>query len=294
MKGIIFSAEPLYEDTVKLLVISPPGINYEHEYLGDHFFGSGNWLFVEPPMQQRAPARIPRELLETRGFRYGSVNLEWDDFLDDVYDTMDFILFYNPETQQLHEVSRDALAVQSPANYSFSFFDIATKESYTNRSTDMADENFVNAQKHIADLMAKGWTVAAISKFSGVNQITLGNIKNNKSSRLTDKVYQKIFDFKKRAEAGEFTQPVRGRRSPAQKGTGKAPAKATPKTKATPKATAKVKASASPGASEFPSIISPNYVSVDITQLQSVIDTVIENFTQSLSELQNLKKMLKR
>jgi transcriptional regulator with XRE-family HTH domain len=76
----------------------------------------------------------------------------------------------------------------------------------------MNEDNLSLSLKYLRDMMAKGWSASAIAGQSGINQITVGNIKNGKASRVTDKVFQKIAELKKRIDAGEAEMPKRGRR----------------------------------------------------------------------------------
>ncbi len=279
MKGIIFSGDPLFGDDVKLLVLSPAGVRYDAQQLGDHFYGSGTWDFVTPPMRRRAPRRVPQELLATPLFRFPSVGMEWSDFLEDIYDSVDFVLFLNHETGQLHEVSQASLTERRPENFAFTFFDISRKQHLNARRNIMGDDKLGAAAGILAALMADGWSVAAIAKESGVNQITLGNIKNRKAGRITDKVFERIEAFRERAASGDVQKPSRGRSS--------APAAAQTRKTAAPVKKAQV-------AQSSMSLINTDYVSVDITQLQSVIDRLIGNFSDAISELESIRGMLRR
>ena len=79
----------------------------------------------------------------------------------------------------------------------------------------MTQDKLELVTKHLQDLIDGGWTVAAISRESGVNQITLGNIKNKKATRVTDKVYQRIADCKARIDAGKVPPPSRSSKASA-------------------------------------------------------------------------------
>lgn len=76
----------------------------------------------------------------------------------------------------------------------------------------MNEDNLSLSLKYLRDMMANGWSASAIAGQSGINQITVGKIKNGKASRVTDKVFQKIAELKKRVDAGEAEVPKRGRR----------------------------------------------------------------------------------
>jgi hypothetical protein len=287
MKGILFSGEPMFGDDIKILVISPPGFLFKAPVLGDHFYGHGDWHFTDPPLRSRAPAGVPADLLTTPLFRFNAVGMEWERFLHAVYDSMDFVLFMNTETGQLQEVSQSTLATRNPDHFAFTFIDITRNHISSERTAPMPENNFATAAKFLSALLADGWSVAAISRETGVNQITLGNIKNGKAGRISDRVFGLIEGFHSRAMAGELTKPSRGR----------GPATATTKT-VSPRAAKTPAVAAVKGAplasAATTSLINPNYVSVDITQLQSVVDRLIENFSDAISELQSIRSMLTR
>lgn len=287
MKGILFSGEPMFGDDIKILVISPPGVLFKAPELGDHFYGPGAWHFTDPPLRSRPPRGVPDELFSTPLFRFNAVGLEWDSFLAAVYDSMDFVLFMNPETSQLLEVSQSALAERHPDQYAFTFIDITRNPLSTERVSPMAENTIENAVSMLTALLASGWNVAAISRETGINQITLGNIKNGKAGRVSDRVFGLLEDVHTRAIAGDLEKPSRGR-GPAA-GSKKSAAPRTARTAAP----APVKGATAAPAS-VSSLINPNYVSVDITQLQSVVDRLIENFSDAIAELQTIRSMITR
>lgn len=284
MKGIRFSSDPVFDASVKMLIIAPAGARFEAATIGDHMYGTAKWRFAEPPLQHRAPRRVPRELIETPAFRYRALDIEWSVFLDDIFETMDFVFFFNFETRILHEVSHEALLEQNPDNYAFTFLEIESLQPQPVRSQTMADDRVTAAVTMLNQLKEAGWSMAAISKASGVNQITLGNIKNGKATRITDKVFLRIEGFKKQVDAGG-TAPAKSAADAPKAAPKAAPAK-TGKPRG-PKPGAK-KAAAAPA-----SLINPNYVSVDLTQLQGMIDGLIVNFADAIERLKDVKKMLK-
>lgn len=164
----------------------------------------------------------------------------------------------------------------------------------------MSDDKLALAIQHVHDMLDNGWTAAAISKASGVNQITLGNIKNRKATRITDKVYQRIAEMKAKVDAGQLEPPKRGRKS-ASKMVTKTPAAAAsrsksvekPDEKPAPRPGARGPKPAPRAAKSSEGMINTNYVPVDIRQLQGVIDRLIDNFSAAITELESIKKQLK-
>jgi hypothetical protein len=290
MKGITFTGEPVYGDSVSLLVLSAPGMQYNPGMLAKHFYGSADWDFITPPLQKRTPLRIPPELLTSDRFRYPAEGLEWKEFVEDVYDSVDFVLFYSHENGTFYEVSQSVLAERDPVNYAFAFFDITLTTPSVTRSTPMSDDNFTQAAQILKEMLGAGWSASAISQESGVNPITLSNIKNNKASRLTDRVFDRLRDFKTKVDSGELVKPSsRGASTPSA---GVAPKKAKKTATTSRKATAGNKAVARPAADS--SLINTNYVPVDIVKLQTVIDGLIANFSDAIEEMKNIRRMIDR
>lgn len=159
----------------------------------------------------------------------------------------------------------------------------------------MAQDKLELVTQHIMHLLEQGWTVAAISRESGVNQITLGNIKNKKPSRVTDKVYQRIADFRARVDQGAMTPPARGRKAgsaAAQKSAAAKPAARPSSPSPTPGV--KQKSGRTGAAAQTGSIINTNYVPVNAAQLQGVIDRLIENFSAAIAELESIRGQIKK
>jgi hypothetical protein len=298
-------------------------------------YGNGNWLFPEQPFADAVLRTIPRELLSTRGFRFIAIEAEWEDFLHEVFDTVDFVLFYHPETMKFHEVSEGNLLHQNPFSYAFTFLEIqstlppeklpqeqvearqipapvhrtdtvsshrtSSTPSLSKRIAPMSDDKLELATQHVHTLLENGWTATAISNASGINQITLGKIKNESAKRITDKVYQRIADLKAKVDAGQVEPPARGRKSAGKKALkGTAKGTSIPRAAATSGDTAVARPAARgpkptgrPRKQESPGMINTNYVPVDISQLQAVIDRLIANFSAAIEELESIKNQLK-
>jgi len=292
MKGIVFSSEPFFGSRIRLLILTAPGVTYPAEALGSHFYGNGKWQSVKEAFPDFSKDIVSPQLLREPGFRFTSVGVSWEQFLDETYDHVDFVLFYNAETRKFHEVSKGNLLHQNPLFYAYSFMEIEQNPplTETKRSDTMAQDKLKTTIDNIHGLISTGWTVAAISRGSNVNQITLANIRDEKASRISDKVYQRIADFKALVDAGKVQPPTRGR-----KGAGKAvksPAQSVP---ASTKAKPGPAKAAKPAAKTMQSggIINTNYVPVNITELQGVIDRLIANFSGAIAELESLKKQIK-
>ena len=163
----------------------------------------------------------------------------------------------------------------------------------------MGEDRLAETRARIEQMIAHGWSAAAIATFSGISPITVGNLRSGKAQRVTEQVSRKIAALRVRIENGEIEMPRRGRKSASG---GTAPAAALPRqTAAVPNktsdhretgTTARSAPSASPG-SDFGGMISTRYVPVDIEKLQEMIDRLIARFTAAAEELETIKSQLK-
>ncbi|MBE0645250.1 MAG: helix-turn-helix transcriptional regulator [Bacteroidetes bacterium] len=162
----------------------------------------------------------------------------------------------------------------------------------------MSEDRLALTIRSLEHMIARGWTAAAIAEQSGVNQLTVGNIKNGKASRITDKVFNKIAAFRLKVDAGTVLPPVRGRKPgrPAGAATAVPPIKGkTPQQGKSVPQPAQGKAKTPPRRSDGLSIkgmISTDYVPVDIAQLQALIDGLIARFAGAIEELEQIKRQL--
>jgi hypothetical protein len=164
----------------------------------------------------------------------------------------------------------------------------------------MSEDNLTLTSRYLKEMMEKGWTAAAIAKQSDVNQLTVGNIKNGKASRVTDRVFKKIASLKNRIDAGNAQPPRRGPKPghgvPIRSSGAAADAKrktagsgAAPSAKPASPSTARTSGSGY----SFESMINTNYVPVDIVRLQGMIDRLIDSFAGAIGELEQIKSQLK-
>lgn len=158
------------------------------------------------------------------------------------------------------------------------------------------------AQQMIQDLILAGFSGVKISKGSGVNQITIGNLKNGKNSRVTEVVFDKLWDFwsenvppqaeleKLRAEKGQPASASAGTRAQKtpEKATASIPSKPAP-SKPKRKYTKRTKQTAPPSTS----FINKNYVPVDINALTATVDSLIDRFSEAVKELEAIRKQIK-
>ena len=82
----------------------------------------------------------------------------------------------------------------------------------------MTEDKVAQTMNTLKILIEKGWTASAIAKESGINPLTIGNIKNGKSKGISDRVFSSIYGLRENFEAGKVEMPVRKRRGPSVKG----------------------------------------------------------------------------
>lgn len=163
----------------------------------------------------------------------------------------------------------------------------------------MTEDRIQVISKALQAMIDAGWTAAAISKMSEVNQITIGNLKNGKGSRVTDKVFERIMTLKQQADAGEIEAPTRRRKgtAPAPRPTEASAVMNAPRVEA-PTAkrmkTSRTEAAGRSGAgpSDFSGMINTKYVPVDVERLLGMIDALISRFSGAIEELESIKSQL--
>lgn len=160
----------------------------------------------------------------------------------------------------------------------------------------MSEKTVEKAQQMIQDLLLAGYSGVKISEGSGVNQVTIGALKNGKSQRVTEKVFDRLWDYwsenvppkekleQLRAEKGQSTgRKKASEKAPASESAQTASAK--PKRKYT-----KRSVSETPSTEGF---INRNYVPVDLNALNTTIDKLISQFSDTLKELEAIRKQIK-
>jgi hypothetical protein len=263
-------SEPDYGNTLFLFVLSPPGVKYDHTDIGKNLYGKKGWS---------AESLLIPGLAKKNGFRFIDIPLLWHDFLALAFQSTDHALLFIPGKQSFHEVTKEHLLPQNPDMFSFSFYKFHCDTHRQEEAPVMAIGKLAEATHVLQSLLASGWSGAAISKVSGINQVTIGSIKNEKSSRISDKVYAKIMALK------DTKNPAGTRTTKSTSVAAPMPAVKSEKSKKPgPKKKVAVPTSGS--------FINPNYVPVDIVQLRGVIDSLIAQFDGALQELQHIKKQI--
>jgi len=159
----------------------------------------------------------------------------------------------------------------------------------------MSEEKSVDrAQRMIKDLLLAGYSGVKISEGSGINQVTIGALKNGKSQRVTDKVFNRLWDYwSENVPPKDELEKLRAEKTPSttvQKAPEKASASKTEGQKPKRKYTKRTKSEAPSTAEGF---INRQYVPVDLTALNNTIDKLISQFSDTLKELEAIRKQIK-
>lgn len=152
----------------------------------------------------------------------------------------------------------------------------------------------------IHDLLLVGISGEKIARATKISSMTISSIKNGKNKRISEKVYDAIWEFyDEQAPPREEMERLRAERA------FEAPASMTPapKTKRTPKAASKLKVNVespkAPKAGEsdtlidFAGFINRDYVPVNVPMLTQQIDGLVARFRQAVIELEQIKSQIK-
>lgn len=284
---ISFFKDPDYGKSVVLFVLSPAGISIDTSDIGNNLFGKLDFEVKDITVPEFAPRS---------GFRFSEISLLWNDFLDISFSHADHVLVFVPGKHRFQEISKESVLQQNPDLYSFSFFRF-TCEEYTGvepepaltSSSDIppaptpvlapastpaqtldptpapASERLKDVQNVLKMLNGEGWSINAIATASGINAVTIYNIKGGRQSTVSDRVFDAITQLKEDFEAGRIGKPTRKTRT------------ATPKHKSSP---AGQKSAPIPPASL--------YVAVDAQKLDDLLSRLIGTLQGAIDDLKEL------
>jgi hypothetical protein len=162
----------------------------------------------------------------------------------------------------------------------------------------MSEKTVKKAQMMVHDLLLLGFSGVKISDGAGVNQVTIGSIRNGKSQRISEKVFDRIWDFwSEHAPPKEELEKLRAEKSaklkspqPTKMQASTAP---TSPTASQPKPKRKYTKRVSTKPVEAGSFISRQYVPVDLTVLRNTIDNLIAQFSEAVAELESIREQIK-
>jgi hypothetical protein len=180
------------------------------------------------------------------------------------------------------------------------------------------------ARQMLTELTMAGIPMTKVSKDAGVNSVTIWQIKKGGQSRISERVFDSIWDFwsenapprtnGQSADGKDATGPVEatqaaraGKPSPSPTKAVRSPRKAALKPKATKKprvakAAAKQSTIGQKAAATAPADLPPiniegllnrDYVPVDMKALTALIDGMITRFKGQIEELEAVRKLLK-
>lgn len=166
----------------------------------------------------------------------------------------------------------------------------------------LTEKTVDKAQRMIHDLLLVGVSGEKIAKGTKISSMTISAIKNGKNQRISEKVYDAIWEFyDEQAPPREEMERLRAERaSDVPTSTASAPnSKRTPKaaSKLKPKVNAESrKAHKASGAEiliDFSGFINRDYVPVNVPLLTQRIDDLIDRFRQAVNELEQIKSQIR-
>lgn len=156
------------------------------------------------------------------------------------------------------------------------------------------------AQQMIRDLLRAGFSGKDISQGSGVNPNTIGSLRNGKSTRVTDKVFDRIWDYwSEHAPPKDDNRPPDEEETPVaikNKSISEAARKSLRKAAEGTNGDAVAKTKEAPAPRQrhpeasSGSFVSRQHVPVDISALTAVIRRLVSRFEDAKRELEEIRK----
>jgi transcriptional regulator with XRE-family HTH domain len=169
----------------------------------------------------------------------------------------------------------------------------------------MTEKTVEKARQMIHDLLILGFSGAKIAKGTGITEMTISSIKNGKSQRVSEKVFDKLWNFfDETAPPRAEMERIRSEKAPATEAPN-VPAKQSisgtaepdapkPKRKYTKRIGSSGEADSSTKVT-FPNtegFINRQLVPVDLSALNNRIDHLIAQFSEALKQLHAIRKQI--
>ena len=282
--SVSFLSEPQYGKSLVLFVLSPPGIPFDATEIARNLYGKRE-VTIDPIT---LPGLAPKN-----GFRFSDITLHWPDFLGLAFEHSDNALFYVPGKKKFQEIRRESLLQQNPDLYAFSFFrfhcpsyvapapEEEVRTPATASHTDepaAATDRLRSTRDALSALLEAGWSANAVAKTSGINPITIGNLRHDRQKSVTARVHDALLTLRKDFDAGTVALPTRKKNGSVQ-------------TKAASAATHPAPAP-KPVRDTAASHAEPRYVAVDAARLDALLARLVDTFTDAVSELERMKKLI--
>jgi hypothetical protein len=279
--SVSFLTDPQYGKTLVLFVLSPPGIPFDPAEIARNLYGKRE-VSIDPIT---LPGLAPKN-----AFRFSDIALHWPDFLGLAFEHSDHALFYVPGKKKFQEIRRESLLQQNPDLYSFSFFrlhcatyetPVTTEETVRAEAAHMAapttapDNLLRSAREALGALLDAGWSANAVAKTSGINPITIGNLRHDRQKSVTARVHDALLSLQKEFEAGTVALPTRKKKGAAAKTSSGTAAR-----------------TATPAGNGRSAPAEPRYVSVNADRLDDLLARLVATFTDAVEELERMKKLI--
>lgn len=303
---IQFLRDPRYTDTVILFILSPAGVQYVVNDIGQNLFGSEDW--IEEPL-------VIDGLSPKPAFRYSDISFHWTDFLDLAFRHVDHALFYIPHKSTFREIRKESLLQQNPDLYSFSFrrfycearkgmvlppveeekpmFPLPDSTAQAKKpvtapvALPMPADVLQEGRATLHALLASGWSANAVAKQTGITAMTIGSIKNGKSSQMSGRVYDAIMRMKTDADAGRIAPASRKAHNAVD-----VPQTSTSRSAKKPASVRSQSIDEQRRSAANDMLVSDSFIAVDAAQLTALLDRLATVFTDGVEELREIRFML--
>lgn len=315
--SIQFLRDPEFRDAVLLLILTPAGISFDPREIGKNLFGNSVWTHEPLSIEGLSPKAV---------FRYSDIGFHWTDFLDLAFRHVDHALFFVPHKKTFKEIVKTSLIHQNPDLYSFSFhkFSCTTRKmpappeeipaAVEMRPTDSSlparvedtreedgnagevlqagkphppSEKLAEARSALQSLLATGWSANAVSKATGITAMTIGSIRNGKSTQVSTRVYDALMKMNADSSAGRIAPASRAHT---------ATAAASPMRTGTPARThatvPKMVRASEEEPEEKEKLIREQLVAVDAEKFSVLLDTLISVLSDGMNDLREMRVML--
>ncbi len=317
---IQFLRDPEYQDTVILFVLAPAGILFEPEEIGKNLFGASRWTHEALLIDGLAPKAT---------FRYSDISFHWPDFLDLAYRHVNHTLFYVPHKHTFKEIGKESLVAQNPDLYSFSFHklvcesriglspdaaepvsvpgngrDITPRRSSdtethpgrgmrettgTASSQGTAAARLTEARAALLSMIEAGWSANAVALRTGITAMTIGSIRNGKSTQASTRVHAAIMNMKADSDAGRITPARRG-----HEGKTSTPDPGAPSADRAEIGSGRQRRNGATETKESSGLRDTHYIAVDAEKLGALIDRLSGIFSEAIVDLQEIRRQLTR
>jgi hypothetical protein len=322
---IQFLRDPKYQDTVVLFILAPAGIQYDSSDIGKNLFGSDPWTHEALLIDGLAPKARFRYSdisfhwtdfldLAFRHVDHGLFYVPHKRTFKEIgkeslvkqnpdlysFSLLKFICASRKGLAQLPTgetpvyaisggVRRAAEPTKGPAVSKIGDFEQRGTSRMPANDPRSAADKLIETRLTLQSLLDAGWSANAVSKTTGITAMTIGSIKNGKSTQVSSRVYSAIRQMKANADAGRISPKSRGTSGIIKTDTAVArqPVRANSQ-----KTVSSLPAPEPDGKTE--SLLKSQYVAVNGRQLKAMIDRLSILFVEAIDDLREIRRQISK